>query len=78
MRLVLKTKNKNIYCVQLPNHIDQDKIPLIVEEAKLFLPKNEELAEHYVNSDSYTNDERKQLDIYGEIKYPMTCIDLTF
>lgn len=76
MRLIIKTKNKNIYYVQFPNFLDQEKIPAILEEAKWVLPKNEEILEHHVHSDQFTDQERKQLDIYGEIKYPMIQLEV--
>lgn len=76
MKLILKTKTKKFYYVQLPNYFDQEKIPSILDEAKWSLPKNEEILEHHVHSDQLTDQERKQLDIYGKIKYPMIKIDI--
>lgn len=71
MRLILKTNTKNTYFVHFPNYMDTSNIESLVEEAKKSLPKDEEYKSHLINSDDLSDFERKQLDYYGEIKYPL-------
>ena len=66
---MLNAKSGNVYSVHLPNHVDTDKLDMVVSAAIKEVPA-EEIINHYLNSDELTNDERKQLDIYGEIKSP--------
>jgi hypothetical protein len=70
MKLILKTK-KTTYYVSLPNYFDSDKIDIVLNEARYELPVDVEILEHQLHNDTLTNDEKKQMDIYGEIKYPM-------
>jgi len=70
MRLILNTTSGKVYSVHLPNHVDVDNLDRIIEAAKWELPPNEEILTYYLNSDGLTNDERKQMDIHGEVKFP--------
>lgn len=76
MKLILRTNTPNTYFVYLPNYIDanQETIDCTLLEAKWSLPEGVEITSHYLNSDGLTDEERKQMDIYGEIKYPLIPI----
>ena len=71
MRLIIKTQTRNTYFVHFPNYMDVGDVELLVEEAKESLPKGEKYKSHLVNSDDLCDEERKQLDYYGEIRYPL-------
>jgi hypothetical protein len=71
MRLIIKTNNKNLYSVHLPNYIDMDHIDPILIEAKEALPVGVEYKSHHIWGDGLCDDERKQIDYYGMIKYPI-------
>lgn len=76
MKLILKTNNKKTYYLQLPNYLDQDKIPAIIEDVKWLLPEDEEIVEHHIHGDQLTNEEKKQLDCWGKIVDPMILLNI--
>ena len=75
MKLIVKTKTtvarkttKHTYFVHLPNYFDTEQTADLVEDISKTCLKNEKIVEHMLMGDAHiTNDERKQLDIYGEI-----------
>lgn len=79
MKLVFKTKSavakepiEKTYFVRLPNYFDSDRESELVDDIAVNCLGREQIAEHYLMGDSHiTNDERKQLDIYGEIVSPL-------
>lgn len=72
MKLILNTNSPHTtYYIYLPNHVDVDSVEQLIASAKWELPEGTEITHHYLNSDGLTNDERKQLDIYSEVKYPL-------
>jgi hypothetical protein len=74
MKLVFKTKNKNqekTYLVRLPNYYDTEKVDELLGEIKYDLPSKETITEHHFYGDTaLTLDERKQIDIHGEVVNP--------
>jgi len=56
--------------------MDVSDIELLVEEAKESLPKGTKYRSHLINSDDLCDEERKQLDYYGVIKYPLIPLNL--
>jgi hypothetical protein len=75
VRLIIKS-NFNLYETQVPNYADERMKEKILENVKWALPENETIEHHMFHSDSITDYERKQLDIYGEIKTPFTQLTL--
>lgn len=71
MRIIIDAKSRNTYFVQLPNYFDSDKLPEVMKEISYEFPKDDEIVHYYMHGDDITNGEKKQLDIYGEIKYPL-------
>lgn len=80
MKLVFKTKTKTeekTYLVRLPNYFDTDNVEKLLEEIKYDLLSTETIIEHHFYGDTaLTLDERKQVDIYGEVINPPE--ELTF
>lgn len=75
MKLIFKTKSvvakkpvAKTYCVRLPNYFDFERVPELLADVAVNCLGKEEIVEHMLMGDAHiTNDERKQLDIYGEI-----------
>ena len=76
MKLILKTNTKTTYYVPIPNYADQSKVEELLEEVPSYLPEGVEVIGHQIHSDQLTNDERKQLDIYGKVLYPMVALEI--
>ena len=76
MRLILRTNAKNLYCVHLPNHLDLDNTENILNQAIEKLPTGTKYKSHYINSDDLCDEERKQLDYYGKVKYPTVLLSV--
>lgn len=74
MKLVFTTKNKDkekTYLIRLPNYYDIEKVNDLLSEVKYDLPSDEVIAAHHFYGDNMpTLDERKQLDLHGEIINP--------
>lgn len=78
MRLIIKTHTKDLYFVSLPNYMDIDSnVNFILKEAIEQLPEESTYKSHYINSDDLCDEERKQLDYYGEIKYPLISLNVS-
>lgn len=82
MKFVFKTKNNNntekTYLVRLPNYFDTDKVNELLEEIRYELAAEEKVVEHHFYGDTaLTIDERKQIDIHGEVITPPTELTLT-
>ncbi len=72
MKLLLSTNKSKLYFVYLPNHIDREKIPEIVQYAEINMLLDETATKYSLHSDDYLTDyERKQIDIYGKIVNPI-------
>lgn len=77
MKLVFKTagpkKQEKTYLVRLPNYYDTDKVDELLEDIKFELSNKETIVEHHFYGDTaLTLDERKQIDIHGEVVNPHT------
>ena len=75
MKLILKTNTETTYFVRLPNHMDLNNVPAIIEDAKYSLPDGVQISSHAIHSDQLTHEERKQLDLHGKIVNPLIEID---
>ena len=74
MRLIFKAQNQfqpkkpNTYVVMLPNYFDVDHVEELLEEVSTNCLNGAEVYDHYLmGDDTLTNDERKQIDIYGKV-----------
>lgn len=74
MRLIFKAKNQfqpkkpNTYVVMLPNYFHVDHVDELLEEVSTNCLDGAEVYDHYLmGDDTLTNDERKQMDIYGKV-----------
>jgi len=87
MKLIFKTRTTNpgkkvkkVYLVRLPNYFDSEQVPELLQDVATNYLTNEQVIEHTLMGDAHiTNDERKQLDIYGEIVAPpieLSCPEL--
>ena len=82
MKLVFKTatskKQEKTYLVRLPNYFDTEKVEELLEEIKYDLSSKETVVEHHLYGDTaLTLDERKQIDIHGEVINPPEELTLT-
>lgn len=77
MRLIIKTEDNTLYSVQLPNHMDLERIDHILKDALFELPKGSVYKSHHAHSDDLCDEERKQIDYYGEIKYPIIPLNVS-
>jgi hypothetical protein len=76
MKLVFTTKKKDkekTYLIRLPNYYDIEKVNDLLSEVKYDLPSDEVITTHHFYGDNMpTLDERKQIDIHGEVIDPPT------
>lgn len=78
MKLIIKTEANSLYFVPLPNYMDvSSNIDFILKEALEQLPKGEIHKSHHIHSDDLCDEERKQLDYYGKIKFPMIPLNVS-
>jgi len=70
MRLIIKTEANTLYSVHLPNYLDVTNDEIILGNALKKMPPTAVYKSHHIHSDDLCDEERKQLDYFGKIKFP--------
>lgn len=76
MKIIIETASHNTYFVPLPNYFNSDNLEETMKEVSYDIPTGEEVTKYYLHSDDITNEERKQIDYYGCIKYPLIPLNI--
>jgi hypothetical protein len=74
MKLIIKTTNipqhdhSTTYITRLPNYFDVESVAQLVDDLRSGIPLDETIVEYHLYSDDMpTQEERKEIDIYGKI-----------